>query len=565
MANVIWKNIGCSTEEARAFSEETGVPLAIATILVSRGVAPSGYESFVNPRLSSLSDPFELPGVEVAAERIWRAVSKREKIVVFGDYDTDGVTSAALVAGVLRDNGADVAAFLPHRFDDGYGFTVEVFEKMRAEHSPDLVVTVDCGMDGAATIEVARSAGVDVVLTDHHEPGSETPKASALVNPQYDSGEMDFSALSGVGVAFKVCHGFLKYGRGKGLGGFSTDLRRTLDLVALGTVADVMPLVGENRAMVSAGLRILTSQTRPGVRALCESAAIDDDLSPSHISFKLAPKLNAAGRIGDPEDALRLLSTGSIVEAHRIAKILEGYNVQRRTIENTVYAEALEALSPKFGFVSPVAREGWHQGVLGIVASRLVEEFNRAAVVLTIENGVARGSARSVAGVDMVDVLSGLSSLLMRFGGHSMAAGVKLDASDVPEFFERLDEAIGERMALREPKAVIEYCGEMEVSRLDEEFFSHLKKLEPFGCGNPEPVFKFNRLSPLWVKSAAGKHSRGELGASSGASMGFIAFGRSVSELPSESSWDVLAIPKINRFQGREMAQLQMVDVLPSA
>ena len=560
----MWKNIGCSSGEARGFAEATGVPSAIATVLVARGVAPEDYESFVNPRLSSLSDPFELPGVEAAAERIWHAVSQREKVVVFGDYDTDGVTSAALLAGVLRDSGAEVAEFLPHRFDDGYGFTVDAFKKMRAEHSPDLVITVDCGMDGAATVDTAKAAGVDVVLTDHHEPGAETPKASALVNPQYDSGAEDFSNLSGVGVAFKVCHGFLKYGRSKGLGGFSTDLKQYLDLVALGTVADVMPLTGENRAMVSAGLRVLALQGRPGVRALCESADLDSDINPSHISFKLAPKLNAAGRIGDPTDALRLLSTGSIVEAYRIANILDGYNTQRRAIGDAVYADALEILSPRHRFSAPVAKEGWHRGVLGIVASRLVEEFNRPAVVLTISGGVARGSARSVEGVDMVDVLSELSSLLNRFGGHAIAAGVVLPETNVSEFFERFDNAVGERTASKVPTAVVEYCGEMDVAQLDEEFFSYLKKLEPFGCGNPEPVFRFNRLSPLWVKSAAEKHSRGELAAPSGYSMGFIAFGRGVSTLPTASRWDVLAIPKINRFKGRETAQLQMVDVAPS-
>jgi len=570
MKKVAWRNRAASDEEVCGLAGKLGLLRPVAAVLTGRGVASEGYDSFVNPRLSSLSDPFDLDGVESASERLWAAVSRREKIVVFGDYDTDGITSSVLLSSVLKENGADVATFLPHRFDDGYGFSPETFEKMSVEHAPNLVVTVDCGMDGAGAVEAARSQGVDVVVTDHHEPGAEPPGALAVVNPKLaDDDRHGLSTLSGVGVAFKLCHGFLKMGRATGLGGATTDLKTFLDLVALGTVADVVPLVGENRAMVASGLRVLGSQARPGVRALCESANLGGDLRPANISFKLAPKLNAAGRFGDPDEAFKILATDDIVEAYRIAAILDDYNHRRKEIEGEVFDAAVEMVetgnAAGYASASLVAGDGWHQGVLGIVASKLMEKYNRPALVLSVENDTARGSGRSVDGVDLVEALSGISDILSRFGGHAMAAGVTLPSSRVSALFKRFDAVAGEMLANRSKPTAVDYDGEIQISEIDDAFFEQMKKLEPFGCGNPEPVFRFNRLSPEWVKPAAERHSRGRLRDPSGESVGFIAFGREVSTLPEDSLWDVLGKPSINTFHGESNLQIQIVDVRPSA
>jgi single-stranded-DNA-specific exonuclease len=565
MGMPVWKTGKYSEHDLNELIINKQIPRPIALTLLSRGVDEITYDSFISSQLKSLGDPYRLHGVEKAAARIWEAIANQENILIYGDYDTDGITAASVVYKVLSDNRANASCFLPHRFEDGYGFTVESLDKALAESAYDLIITVDCGITGYDTVESAIARGIDVIVTDHHDQHGDLPNALAVINPKIHDDTEDLTILAGVGVAFKLCHGFLKYGREHRLGGEGTDLKNILDLVALGTVADIVPLVGENRIMVKHGLSVLSTQVRPGIRALCESVKIGSKMQPSHISFNLAPKLNAAGRFGSPREAFDLLNTSNIVEAYSIAEDLNNYNILRKQTEAEIYSNALLQLkeSRKHQNAILVAGENWHLGVIGIVASKLAREFNAPAIVLSIEGEVASGSGRSVENFNLIELLSDSSDLLLQYGGHPMAAGLSLKKKDLMGFFDNFAESI-EKTGIQQYIPSFEIDGEVSLSELDQKFFSSLEKLEPFGCGNPEPLYKINNLVPSNVTSAALKHSKGRLRDSNNNSMSFIAFNIDTKSLPTASHWDIVATPQINSFRGENSFQLQIKDIRPS-
>ncbi|MBO5900540.1 MAG: single-stranded-DNA-specific exonuclease RecJ, partial [Lentisphaeria bacterium] len=408
---------------------------------VSRGIESKEIPGFLNPRLGNLTDPYRFPGIQEACARLWKAIANRESILIHGDYDTDGITASALLALVLRQNGATVHSFIPHRFDDGYGFTPESLDKALEAFGPcGVLVTVDCGITSCEAVDEAVKRGIDVIVTDHHEAGAELPKALAVINAKVYPELEDLQLLSGAGAAFKLSHAFIKYGREKNLGGFHTRLEEVLDYVALGTVADIVPLLGENRIMVKFGIEALRKQLRPGIRALIESSKLRSELSPSDITFRMAPRINAAGRVGDANVALQLLESSQIVEAYDCAGQLESFNRIRQEKEQEIYQEACEQIERNLAWQSPysllVAGRDWHQGVIGIVASRLARDYNRPTIVLTIQGENAYGSGRSVPSLNLVEVLSKTSHLLERYGGHPMAVGVGLKAEKIADFFE---------------------------------------------------------------------------------------------------------------------------------
>lgn len=565
MGMPIWKTSKHSEHDLNELISLKNVPRPIALSLLARGIDKTTYDSFISSQLKFLGNPYRLHGVETAAKRIWQAIANQEKILIYGDYDTDGITAASVVYKVLSDNRANVSCFLPHRFEDGYGFTVQSLEKALSESLCDLIITVDCGITGAETVESAIKRGIDVIVTDHHDPHGDIPDALAVINPKIHSDTEDLTILAGVGVAFKLCHGFLKYGRENKLGGEGTDLKNVLDLVALGTVADIVPLLGENRIMVSHGLEVLATQVRPGIRALCESAKIDSKLQPSHISFNLAPKLNAAGRFGSPGEAFALLNTDNIVEAHSIADSLNNYNILRKKTEDEIYSNALIQLADtaKFHDAIMVAGDNWHLGVIGIVASRLVREYNAPAIVLSIEGDIASGSGRSVGDINLIELMAGCSDLLLQFGGHPMAAGLSVRTEDLDKFFNKFCNLL--KTTRTEPYIPsLEIEGDVYLSELNHEFFSSLETLEPFGCGNPEPLYRINNLIPISVISAASKHSKGELRDINNDKIDFIAFNIETNSLPESNLWDVVATPQINNFRGEKTYQLQIKDIHPS-
>ncbi|MBQ6352397.1 MAG: single-stranded-DNA-specific exonuclease RecJ, partial [Lentisphaeria bacterium] len=481
-----------------------------------------------------------------------------------GDYDTDGITASALLAWVLAQNGAVVHSFIPHRFDDGYGFTPESLEKaLEANGHCPVLVTVDCGITSCDAVESATARGIDVIVTDHHEAGQELPKALAVINAKVYPELKDLELLSGAGVAFKLSHAFIKYGREHNLGGFQTHLEEVLDFVALGTVADIVPLQGENRVMVKYGIDALRRQVRPGVRALIESSRLHNDLTPSDITFRLAPRINAAGRVGDANVALELLESEHIVEAYGCAAKLESYNRIRQEKEQEIYQEAKEEIDRNLAWQSPfsllVAGRDWHQGVIGIVASRLARDYNRPTIVLTIQGDEAYGSGRSVARLNLVEVLSRTSHLLDRFGGHPMAVGIGLRTERIADFFEAMDREIRTQIKVEDLENFISYDGEAFLNEMTPTFFEYLTRLAPFGHCNQKPLFRFNDLRVEHCGAVGGgMHTRGVLQSRNG-QIDFIAFNHPPAEFYRRTI-DVLATPQMNTHMGRNIPQLNVVD-----
>jgi single-stranded-DNA-specific exonuclease len=542
------------------------LPRPVALVLAARSIPPTEVDDFIKAHLRCLSDPFLIPDTLPAVTRIWEAIAAGEEILIHGDYDTDGITATVLLEWVLRHNGAKVRTFLPHRFDDGYGFTPDSLAKglEGCQGNCRVLVTVDCGITSYDAVEKANSLGIDVIITDHHEPADRIPRAQAVINTKLHPSLKNLQVLSGVGIAFKLCHAFIKYGREQKLGGFQTNLQEGLDLVALGTIADIVPLLGENRILVKHGIAILGKQVRPGIRALFEMARIQNNVKPSDITFKLAPRLNAAGRLGYAEKALELLKTENILDAYRYAQELELYNNERQTTEEMIFQEASKQIVTNIDLENDcailVAGDNWHQGVIGIVASRLSREYNRPAVVLTIQGAEAHGSGRGIGTMNMVEALAECSTLLNRYGGHPMAVGLGLPTEKIPEFFQKFKAIANRCLSSKELVDHIYIDGEAKMNEFDAEFFRYLDDLAPFGHSNAYPVFLLRNVETVRIFPIGQNHSRGYLRDAEGNSFEFIAFNMPPESFPS-SRIDLLVTPQINEYRGERKPQLQLVDL----
>ncbi len=485
---------GESPEALDALAAGLALSPFLASLLCRRGVRlPLDAERFLRPRLKNLSDPFALPDMEAAVERILLALDRSERIVLWGDYDVDGVASLAMLARVLRAFGAAPLPFLPTRMDEGYGLSPDAVVRCLATLNPQLLIALDCGTSSNAEIGELNARGVDVVIVDHHECRPPLPRALALVNPK--RGE-DFRYLCTAGLVFKLCHALLKRRPVPGL-----DLRDYLDLVALGTVADMAPLVLENRILARKGLLQLEKTRWPGLRALLEVAEVASPLRASDIGFRLGPRLNAAGRLGTAEAALELLSTDDEARGRELARSLDAQNRERQAVERSVAAQAEEQLKtcfdPASHFAIVVGETGWHQGVLGIVASRLSKNYHRPTLVIGFDDaGAGRGSGRGIAGLSLVDALGHCGHLLEKFGGHEMAAGFSLRQGRFEEF--RLAFLDCARSLLTEEHLVplLRLDVEVRLDALDFNFLTHHEQLQPFGLGNPQPVFLARGVAP---------------------------------------------------------------------
>ena len=492
MDKKIWK---CASDGKEQIIEELirtqSLPRSVACYLAARGISRKEVNSYFNASFADLSDPFRFPGMDIAVKRLWQAIRSRERILIHGDYDTDGITATALLSWVLERNGAIVSSFLPHRFDDGYGFTPDSLSKAleSAGGACGVLVTVDCGINSAEAVSEARAKGIDVIITDHHEPAEGLPEAIAIINPKVHECVEDLRNLSGVGVAFKLAHAFVLYGRGNSESECAAEMQDVLDYVALGTIADIVPILGENRILVKYGMEILKKQLRPGVRALIEVSRVNARVTPSDITFKLAPRLNAAGRLGNAVSALQLMTAGNIVDAYHYADMLEDFNQRRQTKEQEIFLEAKQQVESDANFASSMtilaAGEDWHQGVIGIVASRFARDYNRPSIVLTIQGNEAHGSGRSAGGVNLIQILGKCSHLLTRYGGHPMAVGLGLHKDQIPAFQKAFEESVREEARPADFLNSVSYDGVMDLADLGDDFFQYYDMLGPFGHGNP--------------------------------------------------------------------------------
>jgi single-stranded-DNA-specific exonuclease len=473
----------------------TDLPEPVARVLVNRGVEEDELKGFLDPRLESLSDPFLMPGMEDAVDRIWAAIDGGEKILVYGDYDVDGVTSTALMLNVLRDLGAETPRyFIPHRMDDGYGLTVETMQKVQATFQPGLVITVDCGTGSVEAVEEGKKLGVDVIVTDHHEVSSGVAGAVAMVNPKLGDNQ-DLHMLAGVGVAFKLCHALIKAGREDGYkAAKALDLRKYLYLVSMGTIADMVPLVKENRILARSGLASMNRHRPICIQALGSVARIDDEITTYHIGFQIGPRINAAGRMSKSDRALACLMESDLEQATAIARELNAANEERKKIGLEIASAALEEIEASFDasetFAIVAGQEGWHPGIVGIVASRVAKRFHRPTVIIGIDqNGKGKGSCRGVSGFDLVAGLAQADDYLNKYGGHKMAAGLEIDAEHIPAFRERLNAVAKEMFGGVSPTPELKIDSWLEPDELTMDTMDAIERLRPFGQGNATPVW----------------------------------------------------------------------------
>jgi single-stranded-DNA-specific exonuclease len=478
-----------------SWSDICGSP-CIARLLYRKGFScTEEVEAFLRPRLKSLSDPYLLPQMDAAVTRIFTAIDNAERIVLFGDYDVDGVTSLALLSDMLRAFGAAPELFLPLRMEEGYGLSRESAERCLKSHHPQLLIAVDCGTSSISEIEHLQRAGVDVIVLDHHEPKATLPECVAIVNPKTDI-NCPFHYLCSAGVVFKVCHALLKM---RPLAGY--DLKSTLDLVALATVADIVPLQGENRVFVQRGSTQLTRTDRRGLRHLLRVAAVHSPIATDDIGFRIGPRLNAAGRLSTAEKSLRLLLTNDDSEATALAAFLDQQNRERQEVEKETFIAAEEQIrashDPVRDAAIVVSARGWHQGVLGIVASRIARKYHRPTVVIGFdEEGSGKGSGRSIPGLHLVQALERCGLHLEKFGGHEMAAGLAIREESLTAFADAFRRTASDLLSQEDLEPQLRLDHELALFELNTELLRWHEMLQPFGNANPQPVFLARDVNP---------------------------------------------------------------------
>lgn len=462
-------------------------PLAVRLMSLRGYWEEDNARNFLEPRLADLGDPFILPGMQEAVTRIFQAVDQKERVTLYGDYDVDGVTSLTLITLLLRAYGLDPHCFLPHRVEEGYGLSRDGLARCFEEHGkPHLLIAMDCGTGSVAEIAWLKEQGVDCIIVDHHEPGPQKPDAVALVNPKLNGA---LTYLCTAGLAFKVAHALLKTRRIEGF-----DLREHLDLVAMGTVADLVPLTEENRVLVSKGLEKLSVTRRLGLCALKAVAGLDGLVQTQHIGFRLGPRLNAAGRLDTAQTALDLLLCEDAADARDCAAMLDAHNRERQEVEVTVQKEASAMLETDPTLAQRacivLGSRNWHSGVVGIVASRIMRDFHRPTILVAFDDdGHGRGSGRSVPGVSLVDALNSCRELLVKGGGHAMAVGISIEESNFEAFRVAMSAAVTSQIHGTQLAATLDIDAEVMFTDLAPPFLRHYIAMEPFGMGNQEPVF----------------------------------------------------------------------------
>lgn len=542
--------------------EELNISEVLARVLINRNIETvEDAEIFLNPCLDELEDPCLMKGMDLAVERIKNAIICGEKICIYGDYDVDGITSVSMLYTVLKRIGGNVSYYIPNRLDEGYGLNRQAIEQMIGQEI-QLIITVDCGIRSIDEVEFVNSAGRDIIITDHHECGEIIPDAYSVINPNQKNCSYPFKCLAGAGIAFKLscalAHGFQ-------INELHEDI---IDLAALGTVADVVSLLGENRIIVKNGLEKIKTLPNIGIKALIDVCGIDvNNINTYHLGYLLAPRLNAAGRLGDPAIGVKLLTATDEEHAYKIAEELNNLNSLRQAIENDILAFASEEAEKqndiKHGKVMVISGENWHIGVIGIVASRLVEKFGLPVVLISMDGSIGRGSARSVAGFNLYEAMNKCSSLFEKFGGHEMAAGLTIKKENIKRFRELINQAAVEMLEGRE--LIQEIYVDYKIDDIDSlpELIEQMNALQPFGEGNPMPLFVFRRLLVKDIKLVGnGKHLSIYLndGSNSIKGIGFN-IGFMINSIEVNQKIDIICSVEKNVWNGIESVQLNIKDL----
>lgn len=563
-----WNLAEAQPESAKRLAKSFEISALLAQCLINRGhETEDSLERFLFPRLKKLSDPFLLPNMKQAVHRLFQARERSESLVIFGDYDVDGVTSTTILYETLKSLGWIVHCYLPHRLHEGYGLTSEGAANCLKRYPTRLFLAVDCGSTAVDTIAELKSQGVEVIVLDHHQVSDPPPEAYAVVNPQLAGpDEPSFRELCSAGLAFKLAHAIVKMGKKAGWSSaWNYDLKKLLDLVALGTIADLVPLLNENRILTSVGLDRLNRTNRPGIRALMEVAQVRQPVGVYEVGFQLGPRLNAAGRLENAEEALSLFMADSSGQAEFIAQALDARNRERQQIEQQIVEEVINKVKARFrpdrDWVIVEGCADWHVGVIGIVASRLMREFSRPTIVIGSESGEWRGSGRSVEGFDLAAALRECDELLLRHGGHAMAAGLTIDPAHLDSFRVKLNHLASQALTKELLKPKLRLDAEIMLGDLTLEQLEDLERIQPTGQANP-PI-------QLMVKNVWHKRPPRRIGRDKQHAKLWITDGEVTHEavawrvgggrLP-EGKFDLAFAPQINQFQGRRSVQLKALD-----
>jgi single-stranded-DNA-specific exonuclease len=549
----------------RRLMDELEIGPIPARILAARGfLEPLDVKRFIHPRLRDLPHPSIVLDAERAARRIADAVEQGQRLAVYGDYDADGVTAAALLAEFFAAMGAPAEVYIPNRMEHGYGFNPSAAIEL-AERGCQLLITVDCGVNDHAAVDAAVERGVEVIVTDHHEIGGELPRAFAVLNPHRPGCGLHDERPAGVGVAFFLAGAVRQELLRRGWRPAERyELQTTLDLVALGAVADIVPLTGLNRIFVYHGLKLIDRDLRPGLAALCKAASVTPPVRCGDIAFRLAPRINAAGRLGDASIGVRLLLTRDPREAGQLARQLHEENARRQAIESAIFAQAqamVEQIPRRERLHAIVlAHPEWHPGVIGVVASRMVDVYHRPTILLAAADEVARGSGRSIPEFNLYEALQGCAGQLEGFGGHAMAAGVQVRRERIVEFAKALDQAARARLKPDDltPKQRIDaWC---EIDQIDERLVRELSMLAPFGFGNPEPVLAARDVKVVNKQIVGTDHLKLRLPWGK-AAIAVIAYGRADLHERIGGRVDLAFTPEFSHYGGVEHIQLRARDI----
>lgn len=561
--NKKWQIYETDVEKVDLLKSKYGINELLATILVNRNIVDENkIKLFLNPTRNDFYDPFLITDMEIAVERIITAIKMQEKVTIYGDYDVDGITSITVLKSFLKDSGLEVDFYIPNRLEEGYGLNKEAVKKI-ADDGCSLMITVDCGISCIDEIEYAKELGIETIVTDHHEPGLEIPKAIAVIDNKRKDSTYPFRELAGVGVVFKLIQAL-----GIKLGLKEESYLKYLDIVCLGTISDIVPLVDENRVIAKLGLMLVSQTKNIGLRSIINSSGYKK-IDSTTISFGVAPRINACGRMGKAEEALELFLSPNINKVNELTKKLNEHNRKRQETEKEIYENVIETIKKENlnkNKTLIVTGENWHHGVIGIVSSKITDMYFKPSILLSFEeDGMGKGSGRSIPGFDLHEALSKCSDQIEKFGGHSMAIGIAIKKENLEKFKEKIEE-IARENKIDEIIPIINIDAKINLSDISKEMVESLKELEPFGEANKMPIFAFKNLRIDSIRALSeGKHLKLTLKDNNniinaiGFNLGYLA-----DEYRIGDKIDVAGVLEINTFNGVDNLQINIKDIMKS-
>ena len=557
-----WLFYNTDKEKVEEISKKYNVNKLLATILVNRNIIEEDkIKNFLEPTRNNFHDPLKMPDMELARDRVIKAIKNKEKTIIYGDYDVDGVTSTTVLKTFLEERGLHVDSYIPNRLQEGYGLNTDAVEEI-AKKGYTLLITVDCGISAIEEIEYANKHGLDIIVTDHHEPGEELPKAVAVVDAKRKDNKYPCRDLAGVGAVFKLIQAI-----GQKLDLDEKEYLKYLDIVCVGTISDIVPLIDENRTITKLGLKLVAQTKNIGLKSLLLAAG-DKNIDSVAISFGVAPRINASGRMGHQEDALELFLAKDMKKASELTQRLNEYNITRQEIEKQIYNEAIKTIEKENlenDSVLVVSGNGWHHGVIGIVASKISELYFKPCILLSFDDNIGKGSGRSIPGFDLHDALVHCSSTLDKFGGHAMAVGVSVEKNKLQDFKNQF-EKYAEQKNIKDIVPVLNIDAEFTLNEITRENVESLKMLEPFGEGNKMPIFALKNLKINSIRTLSeGKHIKLTLQDNNNM---INAIGFNLGELADDfrigDKVDIVGILEMNSFNGTDSVQINMKDIMRS-